>query len=214
MSDFQGGMRNRGPIPVQTVHNEPAGDKTSNDGTPKTSELTWETKALFAALCVCQCLFIAFVFYVVYPPAESTSALSQDAVSSLFVANIEPIQLDTIVVTTEPAVQPADISIELLCNVPFSNGTCLVVFTYDNALSVPVAIEVGERNLVTPGWPDRGQPQLFAPGERYGGVSFLWDCTDNTRVHWVVRSGASNMIASASASAYAVECPEVPTDRL
>ena len=150
------------------------------------------------------------------PTPTPSSTPPPSAVASLFVANVEPIRLDAIVTTTAPAtsVQPADISIELLCNVPFSNGTCLAVFTYDNALSVPIAIEVGERNLVTPGWPDRGQPQLFAPGERYGGVSFLWDCTDNTRVHWVVRSGASNMIASASASAYAVECPEVPTDRL
>ena len=110
----------------------------------------------------------------------------------------------------ETPVHPVDISISSVCNVPFGNGTCRAVFSYENAQDYPVAIAVGENNHVSPGWQDRGQPQIFASGLRYGAVSFLWDCATNSHVHWTLRSGLSNALTMASASSYAVDCPALP----
>lgn len=206
---------------------------TTNDAQAdhaKKANKGFSTYIFWGAIGCCCCIFLALlVLGLVYALRTPTVTMSSTpppsgGLGNLLAAKLTAAGLSAVASTTTATpgatlgatpgatpVQPADISINLLCNKPFGNGTCRAVFTYENTLAVPVAIEVGEGNRVTPGWPDRGQPQIFAPGLRYGAATFLWDCASNAHVHWVVRSGLSGMIATASASAYALECPGLPT---
>ncbi len=139
------------------------------------------------------------------PLAETDAATQPQTTTTTTIATTQPPAT-----VGETPVHPADVTIELLCNVPFGNGTCRAIFSYENARNVPLAIPVGENNHISPGWQDRGQPKIFASGLRYGAASFLWDCAASSHVHWIVRSGLSNALTMASASSYAVDCPALP----
>lgn len=102
------------------------------------------------------------------------------------------------------------ISLEFLCNVPFGNGTCRAVFTYNNPNGEDTVVPAGSNNNVEPGPPNRGQRTSFRPGFHYGGATFLWNCAAHPYARWLVRSGPAGTASTAVALAAVEPCPEVP----
>ena len=81
----------------------------------------------------------------------------------------------------------AAVDLTFVCNVPYGNGTCRAVFSYENPADHAVHVPVGARNFVEPGPLDRGQATVFAPGMHYGAVSFTWNCREHAMARWNVR---------------------------
>lgn len=112
--------------------------------------------------------------------------------------------------TEEPGVPDFAIDLAFLCNVPFGNGTCRSVFTYENPNPTALMLPAGSNNYVEPGPAARGQRTLFRDGFHYGGATFLWNCAAHNQARWTIRSGADGVASVAVAPAEAVACPPLP----
>ena len=99
----------------------------------------------------------------------------------------------------EPPPPEPYVTISLNC---VSNGatTYDAVFGYDNGGQATVNVSVGPDNSVTPGGPDRGQPESFLPGTVAEALT-VEGVPNDTSVEWMLTSGGSTAKATASASA-------------
>ena len=177
-------------------------------------------RLLMVVVC-CVLLVIVVVSIVIAANANSSSGDDDDDTSSSMLAPTMMPPPSTLVPTTEapapPVIAVDDTGVPLveltfLCNHHFDEGLraglCMAVFSVDNPSGDVVHVDYGANNYVEPGDPNVGQPVSFAAGNRYGGASFQWNCTEHLYARWILRSGTGT--SSATAQRAHVECQPIP----
>ena len=147
---------------------------------------------------------------------------SSDAASTTTTTTVAPVSVGTTgdVATEAPAATLPVVSggggdpiveLTLLCNHVLTGddeGYCLAVFSYDNPSGEVVTVLHGADNYIEPGPHNRGQPEVFAAGTRFGGAAVRWNCASHLHARWTLTSGGASSVATAPRTH--LECPPLP----
>ncbi len=192
-------------------------EANGNDGeeeVPPPPPAPQRTNPLWYAFCCCVCLVCTAIFVIIVVAATQSGSTheptpSPTAMQALTFSPPPPTNVALAPVssggqsTSTPLVE-----LSFVCNVPFNNGTCRAVFTYNNALSTPLRVAVGAKNHIGPGPANRQQRTSFKSGYHFGGATFLWNCVAHRRAEWTVESGGAQSTAQAPHTF--VACPPIP----
>lgn len=73
------------------------------------------------------------------------------------------------------------------CTINYFNGTCAIYYSYNSTNSIPLLIDYGPNNFISPGSFNQGQPNTFNPGFNFASIIFNVNC-NNTNIPNITRT--------------------------